>query len=64
MLLSAFQTHLDLAAEFLVSCLSPGAADRTQIAKAIRKAVTSGTLNPLLTLANSFMSFCNDKKLT
>ena len=60
--ISAVQSFLDLATEILISCRSPGCAARTQIAIPSRKAVTFATLNPLLTLTNSHIAFCNDKQ--
>ena len=54
--------YLDLAVDFLISCRSDGSAERTQIAKPSPKAVTFGTLNPLLTHANSLIAFCNAKQ--
>ena len=59
---SAVQPYLHLAAEILISCRIPGSAERTQIAIPSRKAVTSATLNPLPTLTNSLIAFCNTKQ--
>ena len=55
--------YFDLAGDFLSSYHSLSSAElrSRQIAKPSQNAVPFATLNPLLTLTDSLVAFCNDK---